>query len=274
MLLIILSCLVSTLTKASEPTAERPTILLVEPDTSTDVQIKWTDTFGVTGAHAVTLAYAADADRQPLTTNLDCFVAVGGTRLAKGAGHPKGAIVRVGFYKRDKARPMFGNITKDTVFEVTLSKIRFNQPVDVHASSILQHLKYDKGDMDACGIPGDAREQFNTASPVDTLNDRVRPGVDARLGSLPDTNITSDDPEAHKKIFGSSALKVEDDGSVTMTVRFRYPALRNLRDPWQSDLPGTFLEPIHFHIEFEALPKGVKPLDPTRVRVTPLAPAD
>ena len=106
-------------------------------------------------------------------------------------------------------------------------------------------------------LPGDAREQFNTADPRDTLNDRVRPGIDTRLGVL--------SPNDGK--LGSAAVSLAEDGSVTMTTTFRYPALRNLRDPWKSDLPNTFLEPYHFHIEFEVLPEGVEPLDPDRDRI-------
>jgi hypothetical protein len=108
--------------------------------------------------------------------------------------------------------------------------------------------------MQACGLPGDAREQFNLAGPEETLNDRVRPGIDARQGVLDGSGDS----------MGDATLTVDEDGSVRMRVSFRYPVLRNLRDPWKSDIPGTFLEPYHFHIEFEVLPEGVAPLPPAR----------
>lgn len=241
-----------------------PPLLLVDDEHEPTVTIRWKDKSDRLISYSAPRPYAADAAKAPIGDNIDCFVAVGGTRLTKGAGHPRGAVVRVGFYKHDKGKPFFADITKDTTFEVSLSGIRFNQPVAVHADSILMHLKYDLGDMNACGIPGDAREQFNLASSHETLNDRIRPGIDARLGAL----------DSSKDALGSADLRVEDDGSVTMIVRFKYPALRNIRDPWQSELPGTFLEPIHFHIEFEALPAGVAPLDPARPRPTPLPRAD
>ena len=249
-----------------------PPLLLVDDAHEPTVTIRWKNKSDRMVTYSVPRPYAADAAREPLGGNIDCFVAVGGTRLTKGAGHPRGAVVRVGFYKHDKGKPFFDGISKGTTFEVTLKGVRFNQPVEVHADSILMHLKYDQSDMEACGIPGDAREQFNIASPDETLNDRIRPGIDARLGAL----------DGSKDALGSADLRVEDDGSVTMAVRFEYPALRNIRDPWQSDLPGTFLEPIHFHIEFEALPAGVQPLDPRRARrsapagapLVPPAPAD
>ncbi len=239
-------------------------LLLVDSAHTPTVTIRWKDKSDHVVEYSAPRPYAADAAKTLLGGNIDCFVAVGGTRLTKGAGHPRGAVVRVGFYKHDKGRPFFSNITKDTAFEVTLGGVRFNQPVDVYADSILMHLKYDRGDMNACGIPGDAREQFNLASPHETLNDRTRPGIDARLGAF----------DGSEGALGSADLRVEEDGSVTMVLRFKYPALRNIRDPWKSDLPGTFLEPIHFHVEFEALPAGVRPLDPRRERRPIPAPAD
>ncbi|MEL6329696.1 MAG: hypothetical protein AAFR38_08550 [Planctomycetota bacterium] len=197
-----------------------------------------------------TRPYSSDARREFLGGNLEAFVAMGGTRLTKGAGHPRGAVARVGFYKHDPGRPLFESASRDTEFEVRLSGLRFNQAVDPNPESGVQHLKYSPEDLAQCGLPGDAREQFNTASRDETLNDRIRPGIDARLGVLDGSDGS----------LGSITVIEEDDGSITTTARFRYPALRNLRDPWRSDLPGTFLEPIHFHIEFEVLPDGVAPL--------------
>ena len=107
--------------------------------------------------------------------------------------------------------------------------------------------------MLACGLPGDAREQFNLVSHTDTLNDRVQPGIDTRMGVL----------DGSSNSLGTGSARVEPDGTITMSLTFRYPVLRNLRDPWKSALPGTFLEPYHFHIEFEVLPVGTPPLDRT-----------
>ena len=234
-----------------------PTLLFVDPDTMPRVTLSWTDKAGEPHRFEDERPYAVDAERTPLGGNISCYAAVGGTRLTKGAGHPRGVVVRVGFYKIDNARAFFEGITADSEITVTMEGIRFNQPVEPNPASVIQHLKYDRGEMQACGLPGDAREQFNTADPRDTLNDRVRPGIDTRLGVL--------SPNDGK--LGSAAVSLAEDGSVTMTTTFRYPALRNLRDPWKSDLPNTFLEPYHFHIEFEVLPEGVEPLDPDRDRI-------
>lgn len=241
----------------------QPELLLIEPDAHPTLTIRWTTPAGEERAHRATLPYTADPQRIHLGGNIEAFVAVGGTRLTKGAGHPLGVVVRAGFYKHDKNLPFFAPasdaITKDTLVEVTLAGVRFNQPAHADPRSIVQHLKYDLDDLEACGLPGEARDQFNLADPRETLNDRIEPGVDARPGAL----------DGSEDALGSAELTIADDGAATMTVRFRYPALRNLRDPWNSDLPGTFLEPIHFHLEFEAVPEGVEPLDPARPRRAP-----
>jgi len=228
-------------------------LLLVDSEIHPTVSITWTGTQGTVYAHTGQRQYRADADRTPLGGNISCYAAIGGSRLAKAAGHPDGAIVRVGFYKINNAKPFFDGVSADTQITATLKGIRFNQPVKTNAESIIQHIKYDRGEMLACGLPGDAREQFNLVSPTDTINDRVKPGIDTRQGVL----------DGSSDSMGNGIARVEQDGSVTMSLTFRYPVLRNLRDPWKSDLPGTFLEPYHFHIEFEVLPVGAPPLDRT-----------
>ena len=225
-------------------------LLLVDSERRPTVRLTWQTAEGPVTLEG-TRPYAADAERTELGRNVTAYAAVGGTRLSKGAGHPRGAVVRVGFYKLDATRPFFENIAPHTAIEVEFTGVRFVSPPAPQPATIVQHLKFDPTAMQACGIPGDAREQFNTADETDTLNDRTRPGVDARLGVL---DAESDDGAV-------SSLTLEDDGSVTLRVRFDYGLLRNLRDPWESDLPDTFLEPVHFHIEFECLPEGVEPLD-------------
>lgn len=259
--------------QATDPTTEpapapRPTILLVDADHTPTVEIEWTNAGGDPTRHTGRFPYSADAEREELGGNALAFVAVGGTRLTKGAGHPRGAIVRVGFYKADPAKPWFSKITADTTITVRLTGVRFNQPIDADPRSVVQHLKYAPGDMEACGIPGDARDQFNTADPRDTLNDRTRPGIDARLGTLAVESTTDEaepipDPEPDQHTtpaLGTASITVRDGRTADLEITFRYAALRNLRDPWKSDLPGTFLEPYHFHVEFEALPEGTEPM--------------
>ena len=245
--------LAGSLTALVQPT---PPMLLVDAEVHPTVRVSWTDRDNESRSFIGTRPFGSDAERTPLGGNLEAFVAVGGTRLSKGAGHPRGAIVRVGFYKLDSGLPMFEGVTRDTTIEVALTGVTFNQPVDPSPASGVQHLKYAEEDLESCGLPGDAREQFNIASPVDDLNSRTQPGVDARLGVL----------SGDEGSLGSIEVLERDDGTIDVIARFRYPALRNLRDPWMSDLPGTFLEPIHFHIEAEVLPDGVEPRKPTPAR--------
>jgi len=243
----------------SVASADPPSILLVDDTARATVHVEWTDRSGEKHRLEGVRPYSSDAARTELGGNLEAFVAMGGSRLEKGAGHPRGAIVRVGFYKQDPAKPMFPRIDPDRDIVVRLLGVRFNQPVDPIPSSVVQHLKYAKEDLEACAMPGDAREQFNLASEKDTLNGRIRPGTDARLGALANTADAS----------GSVETRRREKTTVDLITRFKYGALRNLRDPWQLDLPGTFLEPIHFHIELEVLPEGVEPLQPATTVAAP-----
>lgn len=236
-----------------------PTLLLVEADERPIATIAWTTAAGERVELGADRPYAADADRTPLGRNISCFVSVGGTRLTKGAGHPRGAVVRVGFYKIDNAKPFFDDIAPGSRVEVTLGPVRFNQPVEASPASIVQHLKFGADDLKSCGIPGEAKDQFNTAGPDETLNDRIREDKDARLGVL--SGLALDKPGDDPGLRGDATLGVERGTDVTMRVTFDYALLRHLQDPWKSSLPGTFLEPYHFHVEFEAVPEGAEPLD-------------
>ncbi len=229
----------------------RPALLLVDPEQVPRVEMSWETTDGSRVELEGERRYGVDAQREPLGENVSCYVAVGGSRVVKSAGHPHGAVVRVGFYKIDAPKPFFRGLGADGRVRVRMSNIAFNQPVDVHPETTVQHLKYAIDDLESCGLPGSARDQFTTVDPDETLNDRIRPGEDTRAGGL----------SGEEGSLGSVSIVREEDGTVTLDAAFAYPVLRHMSDPWQSDLPGTFLEPIHFHIEFEVLPEGAEPLD-------------
>ncbi|MEM9372590.1 MAG: hypothetical protein AAGA55_03020, partial [Planctomycetota bacterium] len=59
---------------------------------------------------------------------------------------------------------------------------------------------------------------------------------------------------------GSVEAFVDEDGLVTLSVELPYGMLRHLQDPWASELPGTFFEPIRLHAEVEVLPVWAEPL--------------
>ncbi len=223
------------------------TILLADFDHPPTVALSWTTREGERVEIVGARPYAGDRGRTLLGRNVECFVAVGGTRLTKGAGRPEGAIVRVGFYKKDATALFFDDIAENGRVRIELSGVRFNQPAGALAQSVIQHLKFAPEQLEVCSLPTDARDQFNTASPTDTLNGRVQPDIDARLGVL-----AAGPPDQ-----GSCAVTTHADGSLTLVCEFTYPLLRHLQDPWNSGVPGTFVEPIHFHVEFEALPTRV-----------------
>jgi len=226
------------------PAPPSAALLLADFERAPRVVVSWTTGAGEEVRLEGERPYSGDKDRAPLGLNIDCFVAVGGTRLSKGAGHPEGIIVRVGFYKRDPLRPFFDGIAADGRIRVELSGVRFNHAAAATPESVLQHLKFAPEQLEVCSLPTDARDQYNTASAADTLNERIRPGIDARLGAL----------DASAPDHGSATITTQSDASLTLVCEFPYALLRHLQDPWRSGVPGTFVEPVHFHIEFEAMP--------------------
>lgn len=221
-------------------------ILLVEDAALPTASISWPVRSGETVAHERTLRYTSSEDRTVVGDNLEMFVAIGGTRLDKGAGHPDGAIVRVGFYKSDVTRPFFRNLANDATITVEVKGVKFNQPVLPHERTAMQHLKYTLADVAACGLDETAMDQYNTTVPEDTMFGKITP-ENARPGGL----------DGKSKGSGSVTLKREEDGTISMHAEIPYALFRHCRDPWLRTAPGSFFEPYHFHIEFEVLPEEI-----------------
>ncbi|GAB4382939.1 MAG: hypothetical protein Kow0022_01530 [Phycisphaerales bacterium] len=224
-----------------------PGLLLVDAEHKPHVRIAWVAADGTERCHEADLDYGWDGDRTPIGSNLSAYAASGGTRLLKGAGHPKGAVVRFGFYKVSEGLLFFDGVSAESVIDVQVSGIRMNQPAVPQVRSIVQHLKFSRDSLKSCRVPSDAWNLFNTVDPSETLNGRIRAGYDARPGALDGSDAS----------HGSAECRVEPDGSISMHVRIPYALFRHIRDPWKHAIPGTFLEPIHFHIEMELLPDGV-----------------
>ncbi|MBL4698249.1 MAG: hypothetical protein JKX70_05385 [Phycisphaerales bacterium] len=230
---------------------ERPVLLLVEHDVHPTVEVNWVingKKEGFTG----TMGYTAPYGGQAIGKNVKCYVTLGGTRVETGAGHPKGAVIRLGVTKIDSARAFFAGIDPHTMIEFAVTGVKFNQPVKYHEGTGMMHLKYAIGDLKACALPGTARNQYLLSDPEDTLGGRVIAGENATPGAL-------DGGEDH----GSLTVEVDQDDPTLVSMRVRVPfgMLRHLQDPWKSDLPGTFFEPIHMHAEAELIPVDVEPLD-------------
>lgn len=223
-----------------------PGLFLVDDARVPRVTVTWTTNGGRVAKCEADLPYAAPAERVPIGGNLLAFVAVGGTRLDKGVGHPDGIIVRVGLDKADEQRLMFLDIAHGSFIEIELRNVAFIAPGVPRPDSLLQHLEYRPDDILACGLPTDQADMYNLASLTDDLGGTI-PRTRGRFGVL--------GPSSGEDAV--SSLTVEPDGSVTMRLRFAYRLLRHQSDPWRLELPGTFFEPSHVHVEFEAVPEAV-----------------
>ncbi len=244
---------------------EYPRILLAETDAVPSVRIGWIAD-GQHQWHQGDRPYAPPIGGEQIAPNLNCYVALGGTRIETGAGHPDGLVVRLGLTKIDNTKELFKDIDPGTSVTMIVQGIRLNKPIKAHEGTGLVHLKYALGDLEACSLPGTARNQYLMVDPDDTLGGRVSKGVNATPGGL-------DGGQGH----GDVQVEIDDDHqTVKMTVRVPYAMFRHLQDPWESDLPGTFFEPIHLHAEVELIPIDAVEFDrgPTAPINDPLDPMD
>lgn len=240
---ILVGCVFGFLALVAQAAAQP--LFLADDARHPHVVISWPTKGGGRTTLEADREYRSPGEKTPLGKNLECFVALGGTRLDKGFGHPAGAIVRVGFYKADFKKPLFDEIAEDARIRVRLTGVHFNRPGTPRPETALQHLKYMKEDLEACGLGLQAMDQFNTASETDTMGGKIQP-QNARMGIL-------DGREGG----GFVRVRAEEDGSISMEAEFPYRLLRHVRDPWLRETPGSFFEPNHFHIEFEVLPEDV-----------------
>lgn len=231
-------------------TASTGPLYLVDTSHVPHVRLSWTTTEGDRVQLEADRPYASSYDRTPLNDNVDCFVAVGGTRIDKGCGHPDGIVVRVGFYKHNKDELFFKGLGGDGALDIELTNVLANRPGRPIEHTALQHLQYTREDVAACGLGREGQDQFNTLDPREKL-----------LGQLTESNsrfgvLDGDTEEGHGKV----EFIHQDDDTWTMRAHIPYMLLRHASDPWVRPTPGLFLEPYHFHIEFEMLPEGSEPL--------------
>jgi hypothetical protein len=209
------------------------------------VTISWPTRAGTTTILEGVREYLAPNDRTPIGpegTNISVYVALGGNRLDYGLADPAGASIRAGFYKIDKKKPFFQDIADDAVVTVTLSGITFNQPAKARRETFLQHLKFE-GNNAVLGCAGDPGllATWNTMDPEEDLAERLTPR-NGRRGVLA-ANLDC-----------SVSITNTDEATLSLTFRFPYGLLKHADDRWKRTAPGTFKEPVHFHIEFEAVP--------------------
>lgn len=231
--------------------SNRPALLLVDEDQHPSVEVSW-QAKGERQSFTATMGFTAPTGGDAIGHNVKCYVTMGGSRIETGAGHPKGAVVRLGVTKIENARAFFAGIDPNTEIEFAVTGIHFNQPIKYHEGTGIMHLKYALGDLKACSLPGTARNQYLLSDPEDTLGGRVIPGENATPGAL-------DGGQGH----GGFIIEIDKDDPTMISMRIRVPygQLRHLQDPWMSHLPGTFFEPVHMHAEAEFIPVDVEPLD-------------
>ena len=252
-LVVLLALLASPLLaqKTGVGGEKSPSLLLVEDAQHPRVTVSWTAS-GETVRYTQTMPYTAPVGGERLgDSNVLGYATLGGTRIETGAGHPEGASIRVGLTKNENARAFFRGIDPGTPIEIAINGVRFNQPVKYHEGTALMHLKYALTDLKACELPGEARNQYLLSDPDDTLGGRVQRGFNATPGAL-------DGSEGHGEV--EVIVQPDDPTLVDLRIRVPYALLRHLQDPWVSELPGTFFEPIHLHAEAEMIPVDAEPL--------------
>ena len=248
------SCLAAAQENRSEQ-QNRP-ILLVDERQEPRIRVSWTVDSEIERYTRVVPFTAPVGGEQLGESNVKIYATLGGTRIETGAGHPKGAIIRVGLTKVDNSKAFFRGIDPGTSIEISIIGVRFNQQVKYHEGTGMMHLKYALGDLEACALPGEARNQYLLSDPQDTLGGRVNAGINATPGAL-----GGDDNDGDEQGTVEVVVQPDDPTLVDLHVRVPYHMLRHLQDPWKSKLPGTFFEPIHLHAEAEMIPVDVDPVE-------------
>lgn len=254
------------------PQAPGP-VLFVDETAVPKVTLTWPTEQGAVATYTRDLSFASSAGRSPIAPNLEAFVTIGGKRLDTGQGDPRGAILRVGFYKADPRELLFENIADNAVVTITLTGVRFNQQPYPEPETVLLHAQWtDPGGVFGCTPTLAELDLYLTSSTSDDLAGRIT-SANGRLGALPPIRHVRSAADAQPKpsepspaaaapatgsargtLLGASAARLESDGSVTLEAAIPYPLLKHVEDPWLRTGPGEFLEPFHFHLEVEILP--------------------
>lgn len=265
---------VFSMSLAAQPAAEdnQSGLLVADQSIEPTVTIRWTSKDGPrvlsgalpygppTGGEVLARRVEGDADEEFLDSdsNIRAYLALGGSRVDTGAGHPEGVVIRVGLTKVDSSRPFFAKIVPGTSITIELQGVSLTQRVMYHEGTGMMHLKYAIGDLEACSLPGTARNQYLLSHPDDTLAGRVTDGLNASRGVF-------DERLREGLLYGDLDVLVEENEGGEERVGFRfevpYGLFRHLQDPWDSVLPGTFFEPIHLHAEVEMIPVWATPID-------------
>lgn len=234
---------------SDEPVSASPP-LLVDATVHPTVRISWPTRQGGTTTLSAPRAYLSAEERTPLGKNLESFAAVGGTRVDLAAADPRGHVVRAGFYKADKTKLLFEDMAPGGAVTIEMEGIRMTGAAECITESGVFHAKWDNplGVLGCLPAP-DQLNLYHTASVSDDLNGRINE-KNGRLGVL--------------GVSGSSPItsQVRGDGTLSIRAVIPYELFKHVTDPWMRSNPGDFSEPFHFHVEFQVMPRGVKPNPP------------
>ncbi|MEX2217815.1 MAG: hypothetical protein WD749_03565 [Phycisphaerales bacterium] len=226
--------------------AEPPEMLLADDARPVRVAVGWPMRDGSTATLGGERRWRSAADKSLLGRNIECYAALGGTRLDKACGDRDGAVVLVGLYKVDTRRPFFEGMADDGAVNIRIDGVRMNQPAVARPVTGLVHVRYMLDDLASCGISADGRNLYITAAADDCIVNRVA-ADSVRPGGL----------RGGAAGVGSVRAETGADGSVSIEFRIPYALLRHLKDPSRRVVPGGFFEPQHFHCEVELLPTAV-----------------
>jgi hypothetical protein len=233
-------------------------ILLADDSKTPSVSVSWPARDGKKVELKGERRFQSAAQKSSLGPNIDCYVALGGTRLNRGLANPAGAVVLVGLYKKDASKPFFQDIADNAAVTISLRGVFMTQPAVPQPKTAMMHLRYMLEDLQACGLSGNARNLFNTSDPEDPILAKTS-GGSVRPGCL----------DGKGADHGSVEAQAEADGSVSVTFTVPYALLRHTQDPYQRTNPGGFFEPNHFHVEIELLPKKAEETRPVEPQRTP-----
>jgi len=207
--------------------------LLIKDGSQVRIELSYKTAKGVVEATA--FRPYAGPEGEPMVGNLKAFAAVGSKRTEAEASHPDGADIRFGFYKIDEAQPLFPDILRNSDIVMKLSGVKCEEDALAWPKTTLIHVMWsDKVVEEQCLTAG--KELFLTLDPSEKLP-RLMTEKNSRMGVL-----------AQKVVF-----ERESDGSTSVTVRLPYALLKHLSDRYPGTGPGQFVEPRHFHVEFEML---------------------
>jgi hypothetical protein len=231
--------------KPAQPEKSPRAPFLVDSEHHPHVLISWPCSDKSTAKLEGDREYLSPNDKTPLGKNLACYVALGGNRGDFGLGRPGAVDVRVGFYKADKTRPFFEKLAPDSSITVTFSSLKFTAPAKAIPETMVHHLKFeDPNNVLGCAGAPELLGTWNTYNKDENMAGRLT-ARNGRKGVLGEGN----------KSGAKVSFESDDKGLVTMTAVIPYALFKHADDPWLRSNPGDFIEPVHFHLEFEVVAK-------------------